>query len=131
MAAFNTRFSVASLLRLDEQLLSRLVRKTGHHVRPLTYSIAARSYSQKRQRSSSQSQSGLVNPSESLCTLHKLQVRHFNMGQLFGMITQTPWQRFDPKVQQLIKMEDVAGMTEAKTEIMEFVDFLTVSNTYY
>ena len=36
------------------------------------------------------------------------------------------WERFDPNVKELVKLEDVAGMNEAKIEVMEFVDFLKV-----
>ena len=52
-----------------------------------------------------------------------------NLGQIFGVISKDPWERFDPKKQQLVKMEDVAGMKEAKVEVMEFVDFLKVRNS--
>lgn len=34
------------------------------------------------------------------------------------------WERFDPNEQDLVKLEDVAGMKEAKIEVLEFVDFL-------
>ena len=41
-------------------------------------------------------------------------------------MTKQVWERFDPNVKELVKLEDVAGMNEAKIEVMEFVDFLKV-----
>ncbi len=45
---------------------------------------------------------------------------------LFSALNKQPWERFDPNEKELVKMEDVAGMKEAKVEILEFVDFLKV-----
>ena len=56
-----------------------------------------------------------------------LQKRHISLPQVFSVMNKQVWERFDPNEKDLVKLEDVAGMKEAKIEVLEFVDFLKVS----